>query len=51
MERLLPAERKQCEYIWKPVYEEYRRLGYRLRKDETIEGQMDISDFLGGKHE
>jgi len=26
MERLLPNERKQCEFIWKPVYEEYRRL-------------------------
>lgn len=34
MERLLPAERKQCEYIWKPVYEEYRRIGYRLSKSE-----------------
>lgn len=29
MEELLPAERKQCEYIWKPVYDEYRRIGYR----------------------
>lgn len=28
------AERKQCEIIWKPVYEEYRRIGYRLRKVE-----------------
>lgn len=34
MERYMPAERKQCEYIWKPVYDEYRRLGYRLKKDE-----------------
>lgn len=51
MERLLPAEKKQCEYIWKPVYDEYRRLGYRLRKNDTIEGQMSIEDFLGGKHE
>ena len=30
---LLPAEKKQCEIIWKPVYEEYRRIGYRLRKE------------------
>ena len=22
----MPNERKQCEYIWKPVYDEYRRL-------------------------
>ena len=36
MERLLPAERKQCEIIWKPVYEEYRRIGYRLKKEEQI---------------
>lgn len=31
LERLLPAEKKQCEIIWAPVYAEYRRLGYRLR--------------------
>lgn len=36
MERYFPAERKQCEYIWRPVYEEYRRLGYRLKKDEQL---------------
>ena len=33
MEDLLPAERKQCEIIWQPVYAEMRRIGYRLRKD------------------
>lgn len=33
MEKHLPAERKQCEYLWKPVYEEYRRIGYRLDKE------------------
>lgn len=32
MKYLLPNEAKQCEIIWKPVYEEYRRIGYRLRK-------------------
>ena len=31
MEKLLPNERRQCEFIWKPVYEEYRRIGYRLK--------------------
>lgn len=36
MERCLPAERKQCEIIWKPVYDEYRRIGYRLKKDEQL---------------
>lgn len=32
MEELLPNERKACEVIWKPVYEEYRKIGYRLNK-------------------
>lgn len=36
MEELLPSERKQCEYIWKPVYKEYRRLGYRLDNEEQM---------------
>ena len=36
MERLLPNERKRCEAIWKPIYEEYRRLNYRLKKVEQI---------------
>lgn len=31
-----PAERRQCEDIWKPVYDEYRRIGYRLKKEEQI---------------
>ena len=36
MERLLPNEKKQCEFIWKPVYDEYRKIGYRLKKYEKI---------------
>lgn len=32
LEKFFPAERKQCEAIWGPVYDEYRRLGYRLKK-------------------
>ena len=36
MERLLPGERKQCEILWKPVYDEYRKIGYRLKKEEQI---------------
>lgn len=43
MAMFLPSEKKQCEMIWKPVYQEYRRLGYRLRKDT---GQMSIFDFV-----
>lgn len=34
LKKFFPNERKQCEIIWKPVYEEYRRLGYRLKKGE-----------------
>lgn len=26
----LPEERKQCEIIWGKIYDEYRRIGYRL---------------------
>ena len=39
MEQLLPNERKQCEIIWKPIYDEYRRLGYRLKqyKETSLE--------------
>lgn len=36
LQRYFPNERKQCELIWKPVYEEYRRIGYRLNKEERI---------------
>lgn len=32
-----PKERAQCEAIWKPVYDEYRRIGYRLSKCEQLE--------------
>ena len=42
MEELLPNEKKQCEIIWKPIYEEYRRIGYRLKNEE----QLTIDDFL-----
>lgn len=31
LEKYFSNERKQCEAIWKPVYDEYRRIGYRLR--------------------
>lgn len=34
MEKYFPNERKQCEIIWKPIYEEYRRLNYRLKKEQ-----------------
>ena len=37
-----PAERKQCEIIWKPVYDEYRRIGYRLKDKYDIEKGMPL---------
>lgn len=39
LEKFFPNERKQCEIIWKPVYDEYRRIGYRLRKEKTNEAK------------
>ena len=42
MEKLLPNEYKQCETIWKPVYDEYRRIGYRLKKYK----QLNIFDII-----
>lgn len=32
----LPNERKRAEIIWKPVYDEYRRIGYRLDKRHSL---------------
>jgi len=29
----LPDEAKQCELIWKPIYDEYRRINYRLKRN------------------
>jgi 3'-phosphoadenosine 5'-phosphosulfate sulfotransferase (PAPS reductase)/FAD synthetase len=46
LEKYFPNERKQCEIIWKPVYDEYRRIGYRLKKDDGYK-QMTIYDYLG----
>jgi 3'-phosphoadenosine 5'-phosphosulfate sulfotransferase (PAPS reductase)/FAD synthetase len=45
MQEHFPNERKQCEVIWKPVYDEYRRIGYRLRKKEDYK-QMELEDFI-----
>jgi len=44
LEKYFPNERKQCEVIWKPVYDEYRRLGYRL-KNNNYE-QVELEDYL-----
>lgn len=39
----LPNEYRQCEIIWKPVYDEYRRIGYRLKNNPN---QLTIFDFM-----
>lgn len=44
MEKLLPNERKQCEFIWQPVYEEYRRIGYRLKPYKQMKLLEEIHD-------
>ena len=36
MELYLPNELKQCENIWQPIYQEYRRLNYRLKKNVQL---------------
>lgn len=36
MSVLMPEEKKQCEIIWKPVYDEYRRIGYRLKDEQSL---------------
>ena len=48
LEQFFPNERKQCEIIWKPVYDEYRRIGYRLKKtkEQITERQLTIFDFI-----
>lgn len=46
LERFFPEERKQCETLWKPVYDEYRRIGYRLKK--KYEHQITIDEWLKG---
>lgn len=34
LQKYFPNERKQCEIIWKPIYEEYRKHNYRLKGDK-----------------
>lgn len=43
LDKFFPEERKQCEIIWKPVYDEYRRIGYRLK---PYEHQITIDEWL-----
>lgn len=46
MQKLLPTEYKQCLKLWKPVYDEYVRIGYRLPKDfYELKAQFNIFDY------
>ena len=40
MEKYFPNELKQAEWIWKPVFDEYRRIGFRLKG--YIQTKLDI---------
>lgn len=48
LESFFPEESRQAEFIWQPVYQEYRRLGYRLKqKKKTVsDPQMTIMDYM-----
>lgn len=37
LKQYFPSEYKQCEYIWAPVYSEYRRISYRLKNQQTFD--------------
>ena len=46
MFKLLPSEYKQCIHLWKPVYDEYIRIGYRLKYYPHEKGiQLTIDDM------
>ena len=45
MKELDKATYKQAEIIWQTSYDEYRRIGYRLRKKKDYE-QISIFDLL-----
>ena len=47
MYKLLPNEYKQCLHLWKPVYDEYIRIGYRLTQYPHEKGvQYTLDDYL-----
>lgn len=48
LEKFFPTERKQCEIIWKPVYDEYRRIGYRLKDGNKVKKphQMTVDKWF-----
>lgn len=46
MEKYFPAERKQCETIFGKVYDEYRRIGYRIKTDKKGGRKMTLDKFV-----
>lgn len=46
LDKYFPEERKQCEIIWKPVYEEYRRIGYRKMRPLDEGRQITLEEFM-----
>ncbi len=38
-----PEEYRQCQILWEPVYKEYKRINYRLRKE--VPGQISLFDL------
>lgn len=46
LDKFFPNERKQCELIWKPIYEEYRRIGYRNMRPLEWGRQRTIDEFI-----
>ena len=52
MGRYLPEEKRQCERIWKPVYDEYRRINFRLKNQTTIfdfiSTKLKVLELFGG---
>lgn len=44
LEKYSPNEKKLAEAIWKPVYDEYRRIGFRLRSDTKREKFRSIHE-------
>ena len=45
LEKFFPAERKQAEIIWGKVYDEYRRLGYRLKDEQKTNVWIRFDDI------
>ena len=46
LKELLPEEHRQCWAIWKPVYEEMQRIGYRKMKQDDTERETITKEIL-----